>query len=59
MCFFVGYISVKKDIKNWNSLGTRAHKVEKIVSVLPNFDPHFIKFGKCEEINISIKNRSS
>ena len=37
----VGYISVKKIIENCNSVGAGAHKVGKVVSFWPNFDPNF------------------
>ena len=41
VCFLVGYISVKKNIENCNSVGAGAHKVGKVVSFWPNFDPNF------------------
>ena len=38
----VGYISVKKKIvENCNSVGAGAHKVGKVGSFWPNFDPNF------------------
>ena len=37
----VSYISVKKIIEKCNSVGADAHKVGKVVSFWPNFDPNF------------------
>ena len=31
----------KKIIEHYNSVGAGAHKVEKVVSLWPNFDPNF------------------
>ena len=31
----------KKIIENCNSVGAGAHKIEKVVSFWPNFDPNF------------------
>ena len=45
VCLLVGYISVKKNIKNCNSVGAGAHKVGKVVSFLPKFDPILPIFG--------------
>ena len=42
VCLLVGYISVKKNVENCNSVGTGAHKVEKVLSLWPNFDPNFL-----------------
>ena len=42
VCQLAGYISVKKKItENPNSAGAGAHKVEKVFSFWPNFDPNF------------------
>ena len=42
-CLSLGcYISVKKIIENCNYVGAGAHKVGKVVSFWPNFDPNFI-----------------
>ena len=35
------YKREKKIIENYNTVGAGAHKVGKIVSVWPNFDPNF------------------
>ena len=42
-CLSLGWlnISVKKIIENYNTVGAGAHKVGKIVSFWPNFDPNF------------------
>ena len=37
----VGYMSVKKIIKNYNAVSAEAHKVEKVVGFWSNFDPNF------------------
>ena len=39
----------KKIIEHCNSVGAGAHKVGKVVSLWPNFDPNFFIFGKCEK----------
>ena len=36
-----GYISMKKNIDNCNSVGAEAHKVGKVASFWPDFDPNF------------------
>ena len=36
-----GYISVKKNIDNCNFVGAEAHKVGKVASFWPDFDPNF------------------
>ena len=41
VCLLVGYISVKKITENCNSVGAGTHKVGKVVSFWPNFDPNF------------------
>ena len=42
VCLLVGYMSVKKkNIENCNSVAAGAHKVGKVVSFWPNFDPNF------------------
>ena len=41
VCPLVGYISEKKNIENCNSVGAGAHKVGKVVSFWPKFDPNF------------------
>ena len=41
VCLLVGSILVKKIIKNCHSIGAAAHKVGKVVSFWPNFDPNF------------------
>ena len=38
----LGWLNVsKKIIENYNSVGAGAHKVEKVVSPWPSFDPNF------------------
>ena len=41
VCLLVGYILVKKIIKNCNSVGAGAHKGRKVASFWFNFDPNF------------------
>ena len=41
VCLLVGYMSVKKNIEYWNSVGAGAHKVRKVVGLWPNFVPNF------------------
>ena len=41
VCLLVGYISVKKNIEHYNSVGAGAYKVEKAVSLWPYLDPNF------------------
>ena len=41
VCLLVGYISMKKKNENGNSVGAGAHKVGKVASFWPNFDPNF------------------
>ena len=41
VCLLVGYISIKKNVEHYNSVGAGAHKVEKAVSLWPYFDPNF------------------
>ena len=41
-----GYISVKKNIENCNSVGAGAQNIGKVVSFWPNFDPHFTNIWK-------------
>ena len=36
----------KKVIENYNSVGAGAHKVGKVVSFWPNFDPNFLDIWK-------------
>ena len=42
-CLTLGQLNIseKKIIENYNSVGAGAHKVEKVVSFWPNFDPNF------------------
>ena len=42
-CLSLGWLNIseKKIIENYNSVGAGAHKVEKVVSFWPNFDPNF------------------
>ena len=40
-CLSLGHISVKNVIEKSNSVGAGAHKVGKVVSFWPNFDPSF------------------
>ena len=40
VCLLVTY-QWKKIIENFNSVGAGAHKVGKVVSFWPNFDPNF------------------
>ena len=41
VCFSVGYMLVKKNYGTLQSVGAGAHKVRKVVSLWPNFDPNF------------------
>ena len=41
VCILVGYISVKKNIENCNSVGAGAQDIVRVVSFWPNFDPNF------------------
>ena len=44
MVLFVSWLATyqwKKIIENSKSVGAGAHKVEKVVSFWPNFDPNF------------------
>ena len=43
-CWSLGLLNIsekKKVIENYNSVGAGAHKVGKVVSFWPNFDPNF------------------
>ena len=42
-CLSLGWLNIseKKIIENYNSVGAGAHKVGKVVSFWPNFDPNF------------------
>ena len=41
-CLSLGWLNVsEKNIGNYNSVGAGAHKVGKVVSFWPNFDPNF------------------
>ena len=42
-CLSLGWLNIseKKIIEYYNSVGAGAHKVGKIVSFWPNFDPNF------------------
>ena len=41
VCLLVGYISVKKIIENYNSVGAGAQNIGKVISFWPNFDSNF------------------
>ena len=42
-CLTVGWLNIseKKIIENYSSVGAGAHKIGKVVSFWPNFDPNF------------------
>ena len=41
-CLSLGWLHINgKNIENGNSVGAGAHKVGKVVSFWPNFDPNF------------------
>ena len=41
-CLSLGWLNIsEKNIENCNSVGAGAHKVGKVVSFWPNFDPNF------------------
>ena len=41
-CLSLGWLNIsEKNIENYNSVGAGAHKVGKVVSFWPNFDPNF------------------
>ena len=45
VCLLVGYISMKKNIENCNSVDAGAQNTWKVVSFWSNFDPNFTVFG--------------
>ena len=54
VCPLIGYISVKKNIENCNSVGAGDHKVGKVVNFWPKFDPIFSIFAKREKSKLYI-----
>ena len=45
-CLLIGYMSLKKNLENFNSVGAGANKVGQVVSFCISFDPNFTNIWK-------------
>ena len=52
MVLSLGQVNIsKKVIEHYNFVGAGAHKVEKVVSLWPNFDPNFCDIWTVKSVN--------
>ena len=49
LCLLVGYIPMKKNIENCNSVGAWAQNTGKVVSFWSNFDPNFADVWRAQK----------
>ena len=53
-CLLIGYMSLKKNLENFNSVVAGANKVGQVVSFWISFDPNFTIYGKRKKSKLYI-----